>query len=340
MVGWKRVIAIAGLAAAMLSLTACERTITRVESVTAPLACADCHVANNLITGKQTQWAESVHGKGEAYANGTSASCAGCHSGNAFQERIEAGLNPNQLTSGDPNPTRQDCRACHMIHESYTMGDFALRTTAPVSLYAVAGATFDGGEGNLCVNCHQPRRNAPVAVAGVISGISAHWGPHHGPQSAMILGVAGAGAVGTPHQHYGVTNTCVACHMGSGLNHHFEPVISTCAQQACHPGATNFDINGKQSEIVALTDSLGAELLALNLINENSPDGHPTVSSAPEAQGNALWNWLYVAHEDKSKGAHNYPYAKALLEAGLAALAAPAPGPAPSLDRTLARSSH
>ena len=336
MVRLTRVFTLVGLAAAMLSLTACERTITRVESVSAPLACADCHVANNLITGKETQWAESVHGTGEAYLRGTSASCAACHSGNAFQEAVAAGLNPSQLTSGDPDPTRQDCRACHKIHDTYTMGDFALETTAPVAFYAgsLVGTTFDGGEGNLCVNCHQPRRTIPAAVAGIISGISEHWGPHHGPQSIMLLGLGGGpGVTGTAHQHYGVENSCVQCHMGSGLNHTFEPSVSTCAQQACHPGATNFDINGRRSEIAALVDQLGAELLAANLINVNSEDGHPIVTSAPENQAIALWNWIYVAHEDKSMGVHNYPYAKALLEDGLARMAAPAPNPAPVLAK-------
>ena len=88
MVRWTRVIAIAGLAAAALSLTACERTITNVESDTQALACTDCHVSNNLITGKQSQWAESGHGTGETFIEeGVRNSCAGCHSGNAFQER-------------------------------------------------------------------------------------------------------------------------------------------------------------------------------------------------------------------------------------------------------------
>jgi hypothetical protein len=333
MVRWTRVIAIAGLAAAALSLTACERTITNVESDTQALACTDCHVDNNLITGKQSQWAQSGHGTGETFIEeGVRSSCAGCHSGNAFQERIKAGLDPNEVTAGDTDPTRQDCRACHQIHETYTMTDFTLRTATPVSFYAIPGSTFDGGEGNLCVNCHQPRRNAPVAVNGVITGISDHWGPHHGPQSSMILGV-GANVTSSISGHYGaVTNTCVQCHMGDGRDHHFEPEVATC--QTCHVGATDFDVNGRQTEIRALADSLGAQLVAAGLLSENSIDGHPIVTSAPEGQGNALWNWLYVHHEDRSDGVHNYPYAKAMLEAGLAAMAAPPPAP------LMARSSH
>jgi len=316
MSGFRKLLGIAALVLTAAAVTSCDRTITRIVSNDKPLSCAQCHDSSNLITGKQTEWAESVHGTGTAYLRGTSASCAGCHSGNGFAERAAAGLDPDEVTAGDPDPTRQDCRACHMIHETYTMDDFELKTEAPVALYAVEGAVFDGGEGNLCVNCHQPRRSFPTPVNGMVTGISSHWGPHHGPQSSMILGVAGAGVTGKPSGHYkGVPNTCVTCHMGAGLDHHFEPSLSTC--QKCHTDATSFDVNGVQTEIEEMTNELGALLLQAHLINENGPDGHPIVTSAPEDQAIALYNWIYVAHEDKSMGVHNSDYAKALLQEGL-----------------------
>lgn len=279
-------------------------------------SCGDCHNETNLITGKVLQWEESVHGTGEAYLRGTSSSCAGCHSGNGFVEMVAAGQSPDEVTMGDTDPTRQDCRACHMIHDTYTEADFALRRTDPVDLYAVTGSTYNKGLGNLCVNCHQPRRVLPEPVNGEITGISSHWGPHHGPQSAMLLGVAGGGVTGTPGPHYNlVDDGCVECHMGADRNHTFEVQLDACAP--CHGELSDTDVNGRQTEIAGLIDQLGALLLAANLINENGPDGHPTVSSAPTDQATALWNWLYVAHEDKSMGAHNPPYAKALLEEGI-----------------------
>lgn len=316
---FKGVVTLLAIAMMMVGLTACDREVTRIESSDQPLGCADCHVDNNLITGKQTQWAESAHGMGDSYLRGTRASCAGCHSGNAFQERIEAGLDVDEVTDGDPDPTRQDCRACHQIHMTYTMTDFALTSEAPVTFYAMDGVTFSGGEGNLCVNCHQPRRVIPEPVDGVISGISTHWGPHHGPQSAMLMGVGGAGVEGGPSGHYGgVVDTCVGCHMGEGRDHSMEPALATC--QKCHVDAENFDIDDVQTDIEALIFELGERLVDYELINENSEDGHPIVSSAPEDQAIALWNWLYVAHEDKSKGVHNSDYARALLEEGLTRL--------------------
>jgi formate-dependent nitrite reductase cytochrome c552 subunit len=313
---------------------ACDRNTTFVEEVAGPAGCTDCHVADNLITGKQTEWAASRHGTGTVFEEeGTNKSCAGCHSGNAFAERIAAGLDPNEVQAGDTDPTRQDCRACHKIHETYTKQDLALRTESPVALFAIAGSVFDGGLGNLCVNCHQPRRNAPVAANGVVTGITTHWGPHHGPQSSMILGVGGALVTpGSPSGHYAaVDNTCVQCHMGDDRDHHFEPNVARC--QPCHPGATDFDINGVQTEVDSLASVLGDQLVALGLLSENSIDGHPTVTSAPEAQAFALWNWLYVHHEDRSRGVHNSDYTIAMLQAGLTALnptAAPQAAQVPS----------
>jgi hypothetical protein len=70
-----------------------------------------------------------------------------------------------------------------------------------------------------------------------------------------------------------------------------------------------------------MLDDLGAQLVTLGVLSENGPDGHPTVTEAPENVGIALYNWLYVAHEDKSLGVHNPAYTKALLQAGLDALA-------------------
>jgi len=284
------------------------------------LTCTECHTDGTLITGKHTAWAESLHGTGEAYLRGTSASCAGCHSGGGFSARIAAGLNPDEVEVGDPNPTRQDCRACHQIHTTYTKDDFALETTDPVDLFAVEGATYDGGDGNLCVNCHQPRRGFPEAENGVITGITSHWGPHHGPQSSMLLGVAGAGVEGSPSAHYNmVEDTCVTCHMGENKSHTYEPEVATC--QACHADAENFDINGEQTEVQAMLDELGDKLVAAGVLSENGPDGHPTVTEAPENVALALYNWIYVAHEDKSLGVHNPAYTKALLQAGLDAMA-------------------
>jgi hypothetical protein len=283
----------------------------------AEMSCTECHDDTTLIAGKQAAWAESNHGMNESYVRGSSASCAGCHSGGAFSEMVAAGLTPGEVEAGDSDPTRQTCRACHQVHTTYTGEDWALETTDPVAMYAAEGVTYDGGKGNLCANCHQARRVFPTAEDGVVTGISSHWGPHHGPQSSMLLGIAGAGVEGSPSAHYSmVEDTCVACH---GSSHTFEPDIASC--QECHADIEEFNFSGLQTEVQEMLDELGELLVAEGVLSEIGPDGHPTVEEAPEDVALALFNWIYVAHEDKSLGVHNPAYTKALLEAGLEALA-------------------
>ena len=287
-------------------------------AMAADLTCIQCHNDTTLITGKEAAWSESLHGTGEAYLRGTQNTCAGCHSGGGFSARIAAGnTNPDTVEVGDPNPTRQDCRACHQIHTSYTKDDFALETTDAVPLYALEGVTFDGGKGNLCVNCHQPRRAFPAAEAGIVKVDSTHWGPHHGPQSAMLLGVGGAVVEGKPAAHASkVADTCVTCHMGADASHTYEPNVTAC--QDCHVDAKNFDINGVQTEVEALVKEVRAALVAKGMWDD-AKDAN-IVGDYPEAQAAALWNYIYVVKEDKSMGVHNSAYTKAMLEAALEAL--------------------
>jgi hypothetical protein len=229
---------------------------------------------------------------------------------------IAAGQNPGEVEAGDPNPTRQDCRACHEIHTTYTGDDWALTTTDPVALYAFEGETFDGGEGNLCANCHQPRRQMEVED-GIVNVSSTHWGPHHGPQSTMLLGLGGIGADGSPSAHITmVEDTCVSCHLGEGDDHTFEPDESAC--QECHADAEDFDINGAQTEIAEKLEELKNALVAKGLWDEEEDEN--MVGEFSEAEAGALWNYIYIVKEDKSMGVHNSAYTNALIDASLEAL--------------------
>jgi hypothetical protein len=283
------------------------------------LTCTQCHNSSQLINGHEATWALAVHGSGPAFAIAANrVPCAACHSGGGFSERISAGTNPEDVTTADPNPSRIDCRACHQIHTTYTSNDWALETTDPVDLYASEGATFDGGMGNLCANCHQQRSSFPTAKDGMVSVTSTHWGGHHGPEAALLLGVGGAGVEGKPSPHYQVVkDTCVTCHMGgagSDADHHFMPVVATCV--ACHTDATSLDIDGKQTEV---KDKLAQVETALQTKGLLDKDGVIVVGDYPEAQAAALWNYLFIL-DDKSNGVHNVPYTEALLDSALAAL--------------------
>jgi hypothetical protein len=232
---------------------------------------------------------------------------------------VAAGLNPTEVEDGDPNPTHQDCRTCHQIHTSFTGADWALETESPVDLFAFEGVTFDGGKGNLCGVCHQPRRQIAEADAdGNIEVTSTHWGPHHGPQTAMLLGVGGAGDVsGSASAHYSlVGDTCVTCHVGEADNHTFAPVEASCTE--CH--GEDFDYSEVRAEIEAMLADLGGLLEGKGMWAVEDGEGHPVVGFYPAAEAQALWNYIFILPEDHSFGVHNPSYTKALLEASIAAL--------------------
>jgi hypothetical protein len=287
----------------------------------ADLSCTECHNDTSIITGKKTAWDQSVHGSGHAssYAGGRG-SCAGCHSGAIFSEMVAAGLNPTQVEEGDDNPTHQDCRTCHQVHTSFTGADWALETEAPVGLFAFDdGATFDGGKGNLCGVCHQPRRSIAEADAdGNIEVTSTHWGPHHGPQTAMLLGIGGAGDVsGSSSSHYNmVADTCVSCHVGEAYNHTFGAVEASCVE--CH--GEDFDYSDSQAEVQALLDELLELLEAKGMYEVEDGEGHPVVGFYPAAEAQAMWNYIFISAEDSSLGIHNPSYTRDLLEASIAAM--------------------
>ena len=282
------------------------------------LTCTECHNDTALISGKKAAWETSVHGAGTAaaYAGGRG-SCAACHSGASFSKMVAEGATPATWEGDFSDVTHQDCRTCHQIHVTYTGDDWALETTAAVGLYAFEDVTYDGGTGNLCANCHQPRRMIDAADAdGNIEVTSTHWGPHHGPQTAMLMGVGGAGEVeGAASGHYSmVENTCVSCHVGESDNHTFLPDVASC--QGCHEGVEDFDFSGLQTEVEGQLEELEAKLVAAGMWDE---EGHPVVGVYPAAQAEALWNYIYIAVEDASHGVHNPAYTRALLEASLAA---------------------
>ena len=102
------------------------------------------------------------------------------------------------------------------------------------------------------------------------------------------------------------------------MTHNFEPNVAAC--QGCHADIEDFDFSGLQTEVLGKLDQLGDALVAEGVLSENTVDGHPTVTEAPENVATALYNWIYIAHEDKSLGVHNPAYTRALLDASFEAL--------------------
>ena len=303
-------------------------------AVAADLTCTECHNDTALISGKKANWQESLHGSGTAFIEeGGNNRCAFCHSGATFSQAIAEGKNFSEIESGDANPTHQDCRTCHQIHTSYTSADWALETDAPVTT-VTSGATFDGGAGNLCANCHQARRYLAGFISKDASGNpiagkytpTARFNTHYSVQVDTLLGTVDVnealGVEGKPAAHYtNVEDTCVGCHMGEAANHRFLPQVATCA--SCHTDAEDFDINGSVTAFEAKVEELKAALVAKGLMNEDGSNvltdaaGNPVQLDAPQAAA------LFVYHlieEDGSDSIHNPVYFNALVDASLEAL--------------------
>jgi hypothetical protein len=284
-----------------------------------------------LIVSKEAQFREnSVHGTGEAFIRGEGTACAGCHGTEGAKARINAGLPPHDPSVvGIVNVSPFDCRTCHNIHTTYTRADFSLTGAEQPVFMEMTGGTFDGGQGNLCANCHQVRNAAPTVTGGNVEVTSGRFGPHYGIPAPMLLGEGGLGVTGSPSPHYAVVeNTCVTCHMGDERNHTYLPDVERCV--ACHTDAENFDVNGVQTEITAMLEELHTVFVDAKLLNPDtdlwgiydpatSTWSNPSANApltVPEAVANAMWNYKFVVY-DLSMGAHNSAYTKALLESAL-----------------------
>jgi hypothetical protein len=284
-----------------------------------------------------------VHGTGESFIRGEEGSCAGCPGTEGAKARINAGLAPHDASvEGIVNVSPFGCRTCHNIHATYTGEDWALTGAQQPVKFEYTDGTFDGGAGNLCANCHQIRNPKPKVDGGNVAITSNRYGTHYGVESQMLLGEGGLGDAGNPSAHYSmVENTCVTCHMGEESNHTYLPDVARC--ETCHADATNFDINGVQTEVKAKLEELHALFVEKKLMNPDavanpsnlwgiydpatdkwsnpSADAPLTV---PEAVANAMWNYKFVTY-DQSNGAHNAAYAKALLDAALETMTAYTP---------------
>ena len=318
-----------------------------VDGVDGEVACLVCH---NTTTKSDitVQFARSQHASGAIavdYAGGR-ASCAQCHSHDGF---VEYALN-GEVAEDIADPKAWECSTCHNLHTTFEEDDYAFRLADAVTMIDDGTTVVDEGSNNLCINCHQARRDrvsydgvvdttykrtftgddaavyaqttsigpngsvtvngtgdtvvvvfdVPMATHAYIS--STHAGPHHGPQANLWYGYGGSevGQMYSPH-----SGGCVSCHMGPNKNHSFWPVAENC--DACH--------GSKEAELEAIAariEAVGEALEALHAVHFDGEAWHPMYASLPKAEMDAWWNFMYVL-EDRSNGAHNPTYIKALL---------------------------
>lgn len=299
--------------------------------------CTDCHSNDQAITAKLFQWENSLHSLGGHYERNT-ATCAGCHTSQGFLDRIATGDMVASMDIDDPLPP--NCYACHDIHNTYTSADWAYTAGEPVTIWN-SGVTVDIGKGNQCLSCHQPRipdDGIPeVGQTGDFTITSSRYGPHHGAQGTMFVGVDAAGAyeIGegyTNSQHTTlVAESCITCHMatvidGRGAGGHTFRVVTEegdlnangCV--ACHSDTDELEnkVIATQMEVEDLMAEISVLLRAKGILNADT-DGRSVPGTYDAVVVGSYYNYIFV-FEDKSGGVHNANYAKTLLENSIAAL--------------------
>ena len=327
---------LAALAALTIALTGCSRTITQVETTQEPQSCFTCHSdSNTVLVDAEQQWNYSRHASGSTL-NENDSSCKGCHTSEGFIARA-TGVTPPATIE---NPTAIHCFTCHAPH---TNGDFRLRWTTPATL--MDGTTFDLGSGNICVACHQSRRDVGAYVVGRPS-LTNRWGPHHGPQGDMLLGSNGYEYAGYTYErstHREATEDgCLDCHFKAtsqyvvgghsfnmeGTTSRGEEVLNTAACEPCHGPINDFSDVGPgysvQDSVDVLKEDLKTRLVAAGLLDLST--GLPnTVKTSADSAG-AVWNYL-LAEEDRSHGVHNPMYIIGLLKSSIQYIETPPPAP-------------
>ncbi len=292
-------------------------------------SCIQCHTIE-YMNQVEAQYAMSGHAAGLMvdYAGGRN-NCAMCHSDEGFRETQHTGMD---TTATDiALPTHIQCSTCHDFHQTLDFEndgpDYAIRANGPVDLLMYRGSepvvVLDyGNNSNLCVNCHQPRRADPEDDGtGNYTITSTFYGPHYGTQGTLFQGIGGA-EIGVGYPEPGSSThtqvACTDCHMheyadGEG-GHTGKVPLAACT--SCHEGATDFNINGKQTEVEDLMQQLKDKMVALGVYDEQ---GHPVPGTYPLTQVQAVYNYETI-FADGSLGVHNPAYIKQLLTNSINAL--------------------
>ncbi len=312
--------------------------------------CLQCHDAppHHAIG---YEWKNSPHDSGmlaiqnmESAINSGTATCAGCHNGAGFVDRMSG--NTLQPTYGKMPLT---CSGCHNPHDA--TNPYQLRRVTADTL-TNGFAISEGGVGQLCMNCHRARSSANKTVAG---GWKSYFGPHEGPQTDVFFGENGYqfgdNSISGTNTHTQLTDACVTCHMASDtmdanaatrLGSHTwkmsgpdalgDTTDNTTACQSCHGPITDFDqipapydyagianggpMPGVQTEVKALLAKLASLLPDSVLANP----GNATVGKGLTTnQLGALWDYLLIS-KDGSYGVHNAKYTFALLTRAIGTL--------------------
>ena len=287
------------------------------------MVCMQCHTLDNKsAVESEYHFTRHFNHTAVGYAGGRK-DCTACHSHEGFVETQYTGMD---TTANDISiPTAIGCLTCHDSHRTFDFEsdgkDYALRTVDPVTFNIYPEHTIEfGSSSNLCVECHQPRRPAPVADdSGNFNVTSSHYGPHHAPNGTVLFGIGGYEFDGLDSYpaagssaHF--TASCTGCHMGSAVGdaggHTLIPTEASCI--TCHSNG----VPDMKSEIEGLLENLKGRLQTAGILDA---EGHVVTGEFPINVAGSFYNYALI-EEDLSHGVHNPKYTRALLKNSIAKL--------------------
>ncbi len=236
--------------------------------------------------------------------------------------------------------------ASKTINFAKTEGNLCAKCHQPRPITASSGALID----------YSKLVSAPTANY-TLSSISYRTGVHYGAQGAMASGTGGIEfGTGYANSTHTTGASCASCHMAtpSGFSGGHSFVVAGnfngCNVSGCHSSmsATNATLTSAQTDITDLLDQLATKINAVGAGHDilqkdpadnqyhgyfdiydagsnstgywkNPANGTPAFPALTNAQFGAVLNYQLVVR-DGSKGVHNYPYIKKLLENTIAAI--------------------
>ncbi len=274
--------------------------------------CATCHDAPPTY-GHVAAWRSSRMARSDADPRARSSpECARCHTTSGFLASL-TGKPDTRAAPPGAGPLGIACAACHAPHEGSggaAEGEPLLRAV-PAPTWGTRGPQGDAAR--ICVPCHSPvagePTRAPSASAAVLWAGTGGIDPASGrPLSMSVV-------------HGGPSAGCLGCHDGGpaglerGANHAFHADPQDCAR--CHTGVET-DAAARDRALRAEATSLLAALsqrASLPLAPTGASPTHASPPPLPDTPlGRAAYDVLLVL-EDPAAGAHNEPFARALLAA-------------------------
>jgi hypothetical protein len=279
--------------------------------------CATCHDAPPRY-GHVLAWSRSRMARADAIPQTrANARCATCHTTSGFLASIGVRSAPEETPAG-VGPIGIGCAACHAPHGAHEGGALLRRVPERRTL----DSQRDLAASRICIGCHSPlgARGAGDATADASETPPAS-------AAALWLGRRAApseeDAAGAPAPH-AIVGSCVGCHAGAqgdtlrGASHSFAANADRCRR--CHasaprerPGPTGLLVQGRAAALLARLSSCG-------VVTKSAPiEGGPPHANdglrigGPRPLRRAAWNTLLVL-EDPAAGAHNAPFARALLD--------------------------